>query len=492
MCNSMKLFSELSAGIALILMLTFFNYNSIYAVDTNFTNAKIKNAIEQELLLNSQVLSQQVDVVVNEGIVSLSGTVNHLLAKDKAAEIAKSIKGVRSVVNNVSVQPIERTDEALHSDIVEALFDDPATDSYEVRVTVDDGTVVLTGNVDSWQEKQLCEEVVKGVIGVKEVKNDISFELNEERADAEILNEINRRLESSVWVDDEFININVEDGKVILSGTVGSAEEKATVYTKAWVAGVNTVDIENLKTRNWAEEPMKREDKYAIKSDAELKKAVEDALIYDPRVLSFNPKVEVDNGVVTLSGFVGNLKAKRAAEEDAMNTFGVWRVKNFLKVLPEDKLEDKEITQNIKDAIERDPYLNKNDLSVSVYDGYVYLNGMVESEFKREHAEEVASRVKGVLDVSNHVKVDELDIVKSDWEIEQDIQDGLFWEPFVDSDDIKVDVENGVATLEGTVDSWKEYRMAASEAFQNGALSVKNHLNVRYGPDDLRPQTGQK
>jgi hypothetical protein len=37
--------------------------------------------------------------------------------------------------------------------------------------------------------------------------------------------------------------------------------------------------------------------------------------------------------VVTLTGTVDNLKAKRAAEQDAKNTVGVWRVTDLLKVI---------------------------------------------------------------------------------------------------------------------------------------------------------------
>jgi hypothetical protein len=72
----------------------------------------------------------------------------------------------------------------------------------------------------------------------------------------------------------------------------------------------------------------------AVKGDPQIKQAVHDAFVYDPRVDSFNPNVDVDNRIVTLSGVVDNLKAKRAAEQDAKNTWGVWRVKNLLTTRP--------------------------------------------------------------------------------------------------------------------------------------------------------------
>jgi len=42
-----------------------------------------------------------------------------------------------------------------------------------------------------------------------------------------------------------------------------------------------------------------------------------------------------------------------------------------------------------------------------------------------------------------------------------------------------VKVENGVATLTGTVDSWSEYRAATENAYEGGASSVKNELKIK-------------
>ena len=92
---------------------------------------------------------------------------------ERAADIVTTIKGVRSVINLIDVLWIVRTDDQIRADVELALMDDPATDLFEIDVGVRNGTVILTGKVDSWQEKQLCILTAKGVIGVKEVKSDI-------------------------------------------------------------------------------------------------------------------------------------------------------------------------------------------------------------------------------------------------------------------------------------------------------------------------------
>jgi HSP20 family molecular chaperone IbpA len=67
---------------------------------------------------------------------------------------------------------------------------------------------------------------------------------------------------------------------------------------------------------------------------------------------------------------------------------------------------------------------------------------------------------------------------KSDWRLKEDILDELFWSPFVDSDDVNVEVKDGRVTLTGTVDSWSEYNAAADNAYEGGAVYVDNDLVV--------------
>ncbi|MCA9396442.1 MAG: BON domain-containing protein, partial [Candidatus Omnitrophica bacterium] len=72
--------------------------------------------------------------------------------------------------------------------------------------------------------------------------------------------------------------------------------------------------------------------------------------------------------------------------------------------------------------------------------------------------------------------------IKPDSRIKSDIQNQLWWSPFIDSDDVMVSVENGVATLQGEVASWSEYHTASKNAFDGGAIWVNNELSVYRNP----------
>jgi osmotically-inducible protein OsmY len=239
------------------------------------------------------------------------------------------------------------------------------------------------------------------------------------------------------------------------------------------------------------------------KTDEAVRNAVEDALEYDPRVFSFNVVPKVSAGVVTLEGRVNNLEAKRAAEQDARNTVGVVDVRNRIRVKPVSVMTDAVVAQNVRQSLLLDPIVQHFDVTVHVRAGIAHLYGTVDSFFEKHHAEEIAYKTGGVIGVRNHIDVNlgedftrspyiypywELSYplntrvfaypTQPDGEIADEIEQELWWSPFVNEDDVKVEVENGVATLTGTVDSWREFNAAENNAIEGGAVRVVNKLKV--------------
>jgi osmotically-inducible protein OsmY len=449
---------------------------------TGVKDRKIVSAIETNLLINDEVPSHKIDVSAEDGIVTLSGSVYNILAHDKATEVAESIKGVRSVVNEITVEPAFRSDRDIRRNVADALATDPATDSYGITVKVSGGNVTLSGKVDSYGEKQLCVDVAKGVRGVRKVTDDIETTYQKKRPDTEIAEEIAALLRDDVRIDARQIAVNVRDGNVELSGTVPSALEKSRASVKAWVAGVHSVDNSDMNVEWFAPKSMQRKATYVSKTDEEVEKAVHDALVHDPRVWSFDVGVDSDYGVVTLTGMVDNLKASKAAEEDAHNTVGAWRIKNHLKVRPITYLSNEKIISRVKAALKRDPYLARHDILVSAYNGKVYLHGMVDSDFEKLEAEDAAFRVNGVIEVANYLDVRKDETWLSDWIIEEGVQDQLVWDTALDGTKVQVDVQDGVVTLTGTVGTWYQYMEAAKDAFRGGARELRNDIHMDHAP----------
>ena len=121
------------------------------------TNQAISDKIEEELTFDPGVNSTQVYVFTRDGIVTLNGQVNNLLAKERAVRIADTVKGVRAIVDEIKVVPsVIREDIAIGDDVRDALLQDPATESFQIMASVSDGKVTLDGTVDSYQERDLA------------------------------------------------------------------------------------------------------------------------------------------------------------------------------------------------------------------------------------------------------------------------------------------------------------------------------------------------
>jgi osmotically-inducible protein OsmY len=69
----------------------------------------------------------------------------------------------------------------------------------------------------------------------------------------------------------------------------------------------------------------------------------------------------------------------------------------------------------------------------------------------------------------------------SDAQISKAIRRQLMWSPFVEAEEVNVDVQDGRAILTGAVDSLSERIQATSNAYAGGALAVDNRLRVESG-----------
>jgi osmotically-inducible protein OsmY len=75
---------------------------------------------------------------------------------------------------------------------------------------------------------------------------------------------------------------------------------------------------------------------------------------------------------------------------------------------------------------------------------------------------------------------------KGDAEIKADVEDELFWSPYVDSEDITVKVNDGDVVLEGVATDWAEADTAVGNAFEGGARSVRARLELADGSKYVR------
>jgi osmotically-inducible protein OsmY len=476
------------------------------------TDSGITAAVEGGLAFEKGVFPNDVDVSTSQGIVTLSGSVNNLLAKERAVKMAESIRGVRGVIDRTTVTPVSRSDADTRKDIQAALRLDPATESYRVAVSVQNAVATLTGSVGSYTEKELVARIAKGVKGIREVRNEVAINYLSKRTDSQIAADIKSRLQWDIWVNGDMTIVEVSGGKATLTGIVGSAIAKSRASDDAWVNGVLSVDASGMRVEPWAHNDAHRRLKYATRSDSDIKQAVQAAFRLDPRVAAFSLDVNVGGGVVVLSGNVGNLKAKTSAEQDVENIVGVTGLDSLVKVRPSGQSTDAEMKEQLKAVVFWDPLLDSSTISVAVVNRVAYLSGTVGSIVQKAEAQDVALRTKGVVLVWNALKVEPASWVTyydwpnyyyaspyggqtpyyasgifgpqlylSDERIKKNIENAFFWSPFVHSDEIKVSVDGGMATLTGTVGTWIGWGEADKDARRSGATGVVNRVKVKTG-----------
>ncbi len=254
------------------------------------------------------ILDVPIRIDVQDGIVMLQGTVEHLLVRDYASRWAESIRGVKAIINQLKVDPNPRPDQAIADDVTVALRADPITDQFSYQVEVDHGVVSVSGEVNSRVQKQLTEEVIKNIPGVRDIQNNLQIVYAQNHSDEDIMNQVRSRIALDPYLNTYPLHVRVDGGQVFLSGEVAGIGRQRMAAAKSWVLGVRDVDASRIKVNPDLEDRHKTGEAARI-SDEELEKNVEAAIQYDPRVSDENLDVEVDSGIAVLRGSVRTLSA---------------------------------------------------------------------------------------------------------------------------------------------------------------------------------------
>ena len=150
--------------------------------DTDIANDAAR-ALETHL-----IVPPTVQVVVRNAHVVLTGTVHSLFQRVVAEKAVRYVKGIKSLVNRVTVMPAP-TIEDIRPRIVRALHEDADIDARGLNVVVSGNTVTLTGTVRSWHERESAERAAMHAPGITHVENLIAVEWSDDE-DARVQDEI--------------------------------------------------------------------------------------------------------------------------------------------------------------------------------------------------------------------------------------------------------------------------------------------------------------
>lgn len=225
----------------------------------------IAEAVRDSLALDPRVQDFEPLVQVLNGTVTLAGTVSNLLARQSAEADARHVVGVGEVHNLLKVRPTgPPTDRDLHQAVTAALARDPYVGHLAFNLSVTDGTVHLAGHVHDYFEQEQAGAVAMAVRGVAEVENRVSVPgatgpnglLTSSRRttgpaqfttdpDADADHALAERIRTRFFwssLYNQNVEVQVEHGRVTLTGTVDTGPDRRQAAREAHEAGAGEVN----------------------------------------------------------------------------------------------------------------------------------------------------------------------------------------------------------------------------------------------------------
>ena len=188
---------------------------------------EIQRDIQEEIQWNMRLYPNDIGVVVKDGIVTLVGEVDTYAKKLAARQIAYRVPGVRAVNDTLTVR-LPASDEHTNTDLAAAIRDALAWDQRisinRLHVTVNQGWVTLTGEVEDGHQKNEVEDIVARFSGVKGITNAIT--VKPQVGVTDLKQHIEQALLRNAETDAGNISVKIEGNKVVLSGTVHSPDER--------------------------------------------------------------------------------------------------------------------------------------------------------------------------------------------------------------------------------------------------------------------------
>lgn len=200
------------------------------------TDHNIQVAVEEELEWTPDVDAPGVGVAVDDGTVTLSGEVDTFSERLAAKHAALRVRGVRAVVDDLTVRPktnwpVTETDIAKEAErALRGTNDIPDT----VQAQITGRTVVLTGEVKWEFQRQAAKSAVQHLRGVSSVENRITLFARPSAVDTE--ERIKHALTRNALLDANTIDAKVVGTTVTLTGTVRSWAERYQAGQAAWAS----------------------------------------------------------------------------------------------------------------------------------------------------------------------------------------------------------------------------------------------------------------
>ena len=214
------------------------------------TDAQLKKDVESELEWDPAINAAHVGVMVENGVVTLTGHLGTYGEKFLVERAVQRVQGVRALALELDVK-LAPSHQRSDSEIA-AAAEDALTWSAQVpagiSLKVEQGWVTLKGDVEWEYQRNAAARAVRSLKGVVGVSN--SIVLRERPAHSNVETKIRDALIRQAEKEAEDIDVVIDGSEATLRGTVRSWAERAAAQAAAWSAvGVTSV-VNELKVAN--------------------------------------------------------------------------------------------------------------------------------------------------------------------------------------------------------------------------------------------------
>ena len=191
----------------------------------------VQNAMKWEPVLHAAAIG----VTVNDGIVTLTGTVDAYFKKTEAENAAKNVAGVTALVENIIVRlpsKFIKSDNEVAEEVLKALKDSWSVPADKIKVKVEHGRVTLDGKLPWNYQREAAKNNILFLPGVTGVTNNIMIE--SEVKEAIEVQAVEAALERNWAINCKKITVTASGTTVTLTGTVDSMYQKDEACRIAW------------------------------------------------------------------------------------------------------------------------------------------------------------------------------------------------------------------------------------------------------------------
>lgn len=150
-------------------------------VGTEIDDTVVTAGVKSALLADPDIKSFDLKVETRKGEVQLSGFAQNQAQIERAVALARDVKGVKTVMNNLSLKAAQASlgegvdDAVITTRVKAALLNDPAVKSVDISVATSKGQVQLSGFVNNQLQMDRALEVARAVENVAGVSNEMAI-----------------------------------------------------------------------------------------------------------------------------------------------------------------------------------------------------------------------------------------------------------------------------------------------------------------------------